>query len=213
MHFDNPLFILLILIAGLLRWLAQRATAKKEQNSEPSTSTSPARNAPIPRGAEDTEEARVRRFLEALGQPTSSSPPSKIKPRPVAQKRAALPHVPPFASPLPPLTTMPQPLPDRPVLVQESTSPRSAPRVFKPRAPEPPIFEIRDLLSQNRPASDKRVLRGSNVSPTILESETRHDETFLARLTTSQGLREAVILREIFGPPRSMQSSEERGFF
>jgi hypothetical protein len=60
--------------------------------------------------------------------------------------------------------------------------------------PSEPIFEIRPPGE----ADDQLPARSSGVI--------RADQsTFAARLATKQNLRDAIVLREIFGPPRSLQ--------
>src|SRR6187399_2919707 len=102
MHFDNVFFLLLLGVAALFKWLTQRAQESKSKHdkaNDEETSQSNQTNPPAPAGS---EEERIRRFLEALGQPTSSPPPRKITPRPTASPKPAR-----LPSPLPPLTTRP----------------------------------------------------------------------------------------------------------
>ena len=108
-HFDNWLFILLIAVAMLFRWLASlasKASKGSDETDERSTSTpptpGPART--VPRAPVESDEQRIRKFLEALGQPAGSQPPPLVAHRPTYQKPVMLPHVGPFGSPLPPLT-------------------------------------------------------------------------------------------------------------
>jgi hypothetical protein len=195
---DHPIILLLVLAAALLRWLSQKSDAGK---SDPGRPTAP--DQPIPRGGEtQTEEERIRRFLEALGQPATSTPPPRVTRRSTAPKREVLPHVPPFKSPLPPLTTVPPPLVTTPPpLPTFSTStsqvprPRPIERVFKPAIAQEAGFEVRDLGSQ--------VL--SDLSPADRRAAAEQ-RGFTLKLTSTQDLRGAIVLREIFGPPRSLQS-------
>ena len=81
LHLDNWLFILLIAVAMLFRWLtsvASKASKGSDETDERSTSTpptagparsaSPARTTPV-----ESDEERIRKFLEALGQPFDES--------------------------------------------------------------------------------------------------------------------------------------------
>ena len=71
--FDHPIILIIVVVAALLRWLSQKSDAGKPDPERP---TVPGQ--PIPRGGEtQTEEERIRRFLEALGQPAGSTPPPK----------------------------------------------------------------------------------------------------------------------------------------
>ena len=194
--FDHPIILFLVLAAALLRWLSQKSDAAKPDPERPKVP-----NEPIPRGGEtQTEEERIRRFLEALGRPATSTPPPKVTRRSTVPKREVLPHVPPFKSPLPPLTTAPPPLASAPPPLPTSpTSTAQVPllppleRVFKPAIAEQAGFEVRDLGHQV----------ASDLSPATAEQR-----GFSLKFASTQSLRRAIILREIFGPPRSLQSPD-----
>src|SRR6266480_3867918 len=95
MHLDNLIFILLIAMAALLRLLASKAgSPKKSEPPERSTSPSPT-SQPVARPLPETDEERIRRFLEALGQPTSSKPPIPVLPRTDIEPRPLAPVQPP----------------------------------------------------------------------------------------------------------------------
>ena len=197
--FDHPIILLLILAAALLRWLSQKSDTPKPDPERPVVP-----DQPIPRGGEtQAEEDRIRRFLEALGQPAGSTPPPKVTRRSTVQKRDVLTHVPPFKSPLPPLTTVPPPLATTPPpLPTFSTSRTQVPlpppieqRVFKPATGLEGGFEVRDLGAHV----------SSDSSP-VDRHAAAEQRGFFLKLASTQDLRRAIILREIFGPPRSLQS-------
>src|SRR5713101_2169680 len=150
MHFDNLLFVLLIAMAALLRLLASKAKEAKKNSEKPgqrSISTPP----PIPRAPAESDEERIRKFLEALGQPTTSKPPRK-RSGPTYQKPVVLPHMPPFASPLPPLTTRPPAEPPRRVtLPRQITHPPYETKSFRPAVAEPPVFEVQEGAPTAKP--------------------------------------------------------------
>ena len=74
---DHPIILIIVVAAALLRWLSQKSDAAKPDPERPTVP-----DQPIPRGGEtQTEEERIRRFLEALGQPAGSKPPPKIAPK------------------------------------------------------------------------------------------------------------------------------------
>ena len=182
--FDHPWIVVIVLVAGFLRWLSQKAEATK-QDSPQTTAVPP----PIPRGESQTEEERIRRFLEALGQPAGSRPPPKVAP-----KRATRPSE--FVNPnLPPLTTVPPPRPVLPTPAAPPPPPLPIQRVLTPAPVQEAGFEVRDLGAQ--PSSD--------LVPESRRS-TAAQESLSVKLRSPQGLRDAIILREIFGPPRSLQS-------
>lgn len=199
---DHPIILLIIVAAALLRWLSQRSQTPKDQ--DPERPDVPGQ--PIPRGGEtQTEEERIRRFLEALGQPTTSTPPRRVTPRSTAPK-AVRPHLPPLTHPLPPLTTVPPPLPSAPSATIQPPPPPAPPplpiqRVFTPAPVQEAGFEVRDLAAQT--SSDLLSARR-----TIVEQQ-----GLLPVLRSAQGLRSAIVLREIFGPPRSLQRFDPIGGF
>jgi hypothetical protein len=189
--FDHPIILIIVVVAALLRWLSQKSEARKPDPERPTVP-----NQPIPRGGEtQTEEERVRRFLEALGQPAGSTPPPKVAP-----KRETKPRMFPA---LPPLTTVPPPLPTSPTpAVQAPPAPRIQRRVFTPAVVQEAGFEVRDLAAQI----------SSDLVP-----ERRHtaaeQQGLLLKLRSTQDLRGAIVLREIFGPPRSLQALDPVGGF
>ena len=191
--FDHPIILIIVVAAALLRWLSQKSDAGKPDPERPTVP-----DQPIPRGGEtQTEEERIRRFLEALGQPATSTPPPKVRPRSTEPRREVLRHVGPFKSPLPPLTTVPPPLvtapPPSPTFLTSPTQvpppPPSEQRVFKPATPQEGGFEV-------------QVLSGSSPVDRGAAAEQRG---FTLKLASIQNLRSAIVLREIFGPPRSLQ--------
>lgn len=181
---DNPWIILLIVAASIVRWLWQKSQEAKEEPERPIVP-----DQPIPRAdASQTEEDRIRRFLEALGQPAGTAPPPRVAP-----KRRAEPTI--FPS-LPPLTTVPPPLPPSPAPVFRAPPPPlpARERIFTPAVVEETSFEVRDvgMLTSSEPSAYSR--------PPVAEPS-----SLRAQLASPQGLRSAIILREIFGPPRSLQ--------
>ncbi len=191
LHLDNLLFLLFVAIAIFFQILT-RAAAKSRKRPEDTTrrSISPSQmSRPSPRGPDETDEQRIRKFLEALGQPTSSTPPAPVAPRPSYQRPFVLPHVPPpLRSPLPPLTTRP---------------PESKP--FQPRVAEAPPL-VRQAPAPVEPPPVIATAAEAYALATQPTSKSADATTNLATmLRSTSGLRDAIILREIFGPPRSLQ--------
>jgi hypothetical protein len=184
--FDHPIILVIIVVAALLRWLSQKSDAGKPDPERPVVP-----DQPIPRGGEtQTEEERIRRFLEALGQPPGSRPPAKVAP-----KRETRPRIFPT---LPPLTTAPPPLPSSPTSAGSTPPPLSIPqRVFTPAIVQETGFEVRELGIET-PA---------NLLPAARPADT-DQQSLLLKLRSPQGLRDAIVLREIFGRPRSLQPLE-----
>jgi hypothetical protein len=192
--FDHPLVLLLIIGASLVRWLWQKSQGEKQGSEEPERPVVPDQS--IPRGGEtSSEEERIRRFLEALGRPPGSAPPPKV-----TVKRRIEPKV---FSPLPPLTTAPPPLPPplRQPVMEPSEVPAMPKRIFTPTLVQEQGFEVEDIDQQISPVST----RGGQRFVT--------DRGGLGvQLASPQGLRNAIVLREIFGPPRSLQPIDLTSF-
>src|SRR5437868_8197128 len=114
-HLDNFLFLLFIAVAIFFQLLT-RVASKGGRRSADRTDRRQTSSPPLPRSAreqsDETEEDRVRKFLEALGQPTASPPPPPVVRRPTYQEPVVLPKR-VFRDPfqLPPLTTRPPDLP------------------------------------------------------------------------------------------------------
>ncbi|HEY2123932.1 MAG TPA: hypothetical protein VGG94_00595 [Chthoniobacterales bacterium] len=210
-HLDNLLFLLLIAGIGLLRLLAKKAGGTSEEDQPPP---------PSPGKTDQTDEERIRKFLEALGQPTSSKPPPPVRPRPAApvepeltrqqaEEAARAARRRRLLNPLPPLTTVPPPLPRR---------------VVTPRAPAPPVAEplpVAPLQTVVVPAYEVSVPGGSETPPPLPVTP-KPGEAYsvakagpaaaLAKLFASRDdLRRAIILREVFGPPRGLQPLDSIG--
>jgi hypothetical protein len=191
MHLDNLLFILLIAMAALFRLLASKAgqTKKRLQNPDQQSTTSPQLGEPPRRARVESDEERIRKFLEALGQPASSRPPPPVAPRTNIPPRPLAPVQPPR------IPTTRNILTDRRRQVVETT-----------KSPEPLAFGLHEAPPLPKlPASIKP---SAETYATAADSKTK-----LARagidiatfLRSPAGLRNAVVLREIFGPPRSLQ--------
>jgi len=182
---DHPVILIIVLAAALLRWLSQRSDTAKPDPERPVVP-----DQPVPRGGEtQTEEERIRRFLEALGQPAGAKPPPKVAP-----KREVRPRVFPT---LPPLTTTPPPLPTVTLPATPEPPPIPIRRVFTPAPVQEMSFEVRDLSAQT-----------SGDSPPAIRTVAPEQRGLLLALRSNQDLRNAIVLREIFGPPRSLQPYE-----
>jgi hypothetical protein len=178
--FEHPGFLLLVAFIALVRWLISKAKSPVQDGQSP---VAPPPSQPITRGGEtQSEEERIRKFLEALGQPAGSAPPPKVAPR-------RPPVVPKIFRTLPPLKTAPPPLP-----AKERTqfvAPPPLPAQVAVPARLDTDFHVQDFARQT--SSEPPPKRQPSLSVARF------------KLGTAQDLRTAVVLREIFGPPRSLQ--------
>lgn len=235
---ENLLFILLIAVAGFLKWLADKASESKEQSQKPEDGPTAA-PPPVPRAAAQSEEERVRKFLEALGVPTSSPPPPPVVPKPIDVQRAAdearrrveelkraaerkakvfapKPHI-------PPLTTFPPPIPagqisppPRTISVPEPASVVEEPRSRERKiVRESPVFEVGEVVvvPPPLPPAFEKPIKLTPMESYEAQTFAPVSRTSLNVLLASpEGRRQAIILSEIFGAPRSLRSLDDNSF-
>ncbi len=180
---DTIIFLILAGIALIFKVLS-KARSTHDAKPEP-----PAPNEPKARPSAESEQERVRRFLEALGVPPGTEPPPPVRTRQAIPRRVVTPTTPRSASepatplkweqPLPPLTSAP---PIEPVVAVE------APPV--PAAPHPLARPLARAVAEQLPRPVARSL----------------GEMLRAR----GSVRQAIILREVLGPPRGLQPLEVR---
>jgi hypothetical protein len=213
-HLENLLFLLLLVVAGLFQLLSRVASKTRqegessEEEMRKSTSTSRTRP-PIPRAPAETDEERVRKFLEALGQPSNSKPPPRATPRPTYRKPLVLPGRPPLASPLPPLTTRPPDLPPE-ISLPEPIPPTREEKGFTPRVAEAALFEVHEGPLPVEPLPIIKTAMEAYATTTRQVAKEQEPKTDIAILLASKAsLRGAIILREILGPPRGLRMQTE----
>jgi hypothetical protein len=191
MHLDNLLFILLIAMAALFRLLASKAgqTKKRLQNPNQKSTTSPQLGEPPTRAPVESDEKRIRKFLEALGQPATSRPPPPVAPRT---------NIPP--RPLAPVQ------PPRMPTARNIFTDRRRPVVETTKSSEPLAFGLHE--APPLPKLPALIKPSVETYATAADSKTKLARTGIdiaTFLRSPDGLRNAIILREIFGPPRSLQ--------
>ena len=210
---DNLIFFLLIAVAALFQLLS-KAVTKTRKNDSNETSGSPTRPAPrpIPRAPRRSDADRIRKFLEALGQPPSSTPPQPVVPRTDIPPRTLAPvKPPPVLTPVwgLPLERQQKPdvrqeeihLPIQPGRVQEVVPPAVAP-------PATPAFEIHESLSadlQQPPTITTPQEAYATLKPFGVAKRAGFKMDLAAWLASKSRLREAIFLREILGTPRGLQ--------
>ena len=199
-HLDSLLFLLLVVVAVLFQFLAKTAgKTGKDQTKRTSTAT-PRTPTPMRRAPTESDEDRIRKLLEALGQPPTSRPPPSVVPRTDIPPRPLAPVQPPI-SPFSQLR--------REKSRKREITPKEIPPPRPVRGAEkmvPPGFEVQE---RSFPIAPPLIFKApaetdAGVTPTIAKAEERRTDitTFLA--STSR-LRDAIILREILGPPRGLR--------
>jgi hypothetical protein len=197
MQIENLLFILLIAMAVLFRLLASKMGEAKKGQEDPDrrSTTSPSAAEPIEHAPVESDEARIRRFLEALGQPTGSRPPPPVVPRTTIPPRPLAPVQPPRGPfPMPRGRFTSRKRQKRHVILQET--PVVAPPVIEVQGQEVQIETRSDIKSPEQAFA-------TPAGPKMKDGYTGADIAGFLRSSTGQ--RNAIILREIFGPPRSLQ--------
>jgi hypothetical protein len=213
-HLENLLFLLLVALAGLFQLLGRAARKSPEDEGDPTPKPAPSTLKPITRAPPESDEERIRKFLEALGQPTSSRPPPPVTPRTDIPPRPLAPVKPPTTYPLPPWRKLtPEERHKRPYILKESPLPGGvmpAEQISAPAMTAVPAFQVHEspLPAEQQPIL-KTQLEAYAASKTFGVAKTEDLKTDIATLLASKsGLRDAIILREIFGPPRGLQALE-----
>jgi hypothetical protein len=186
---DTLIFLVLAGLALIFKWLTSQASSDSKKPKPPSPNEQAPRRPPA-----ESEEERVRRFLEALGAPPGTQPPPPIRRRSVAPRAAvpstAQPQRPPkvrrsFVQPLPPLTTAPP----EAVVIEAAPAP-----VFAVPPPLPPLGSSIAVATAPSRATTLRVMPTSSLA---------------GLLRTRASIRQAIVLREVLGPPRGLQPIDQ----
>jgi len=205
-HLDNLLFLLLLAVAGLFQLLAKAVNKRKNDQTTPTSLPAPTTTKPIPRVSSESDQERVRKLFEALGHPSASQTAPPVPQRPTYRRRFVLPRVPTLGSPLPPLATRPPDLPAE-IQVPARTLPipieQQKPAVFAEQR-----FEVHESRIAPEPIAVVNVATPDDLREPK-QSLAAQDVLDVTRLLRSpSGLRDAIIVREILGPPRGVQEFE-----
>jgi hypothetical protein len=213
---DNLLFFLLIAVAALFQLLSKTISkAKKSDPNETSSSPTPQTPRPVQRAPRESDADRIRKFLEALGQPPSSSPPPAVVPRIDIPPRRLAPVQPPPV--IPSVWRLPRERAEKADVSPTESTPAEPPghlqQIVPPVVPRPatPAFEIHEALpvELQQPPITKPSVEAYATTKGFGLTTTADFKTDIATLLASKsGLRQAIILREIFGPPRGLQTVE-----
>ncbi|HEX4086747.1 MAG TPA: hypothetical protein VHY22_17675 [Chthoniobacteraceae bacterium] len=198
--------LIFIFVAFLIVIISKVMTAARQQPPQQR------RTGPRPQPAPDTEEERMRRFMEAVGLPQGGAGgrPPVTRPRPQSQPRPLLPVQPPPGmqipgrlrratpppitrpAPVQPKTIQARPLQPAPIIEYVLPAPAQAP------VPAPEVSKLKNLASW--------VTALEPEAPAAAVRETYSSRSLLGDLRTPATLREAIILREVLGPPKAFQA-------
>jgi len=199
--FDNLLFLLLVAVAVLFQLLAKTAAkAGKDQTKRAST---PRTLTQLQRPPTDSDEDRIRKLLEALGQPPTSRPPPPVAPRTEIPPRPVAPVQPPM-SPLSQLR--------RDKRRKREATPKEIPPPRTVRGAEKMVPSAFEVQKEQLPIEPTPIFKApaetyAGVTPTIAKAQGPKTDVATLLASTS-GLRGAIILREILGPPRGLRTLE-----
>ena len=210
---DNLLFFLLIAAAALFQLLSKTITkAKKSDSNERSNSPTPQTPRPIQRAPRESDADRIRKFLEALGQPPSSTPPSPVLPRDNIPPRPLAPVQPPPT--LPRVWRLPRQRAEKSDVSQTESAPveqsRGLQQTLPPilSAPTTATFEVQAAFPvEPQQQSIIKTTAESNATAnqiTVRAADSKREITAL--LGSKSTLRDAILIREILGPPRGLQT-------
>lgn len=199
-HLDSLLFLLLVAVAVLFQFLAKAAGKTSKDQTKQTSTPVPRTPTPMRRAPTESDEDRIRKLLEALGQPPTSRPPPSVAPRTDIPPRPLAPVQPPI-SPFSQLRR--ERSRKREIIPKEIPPPRT---VTVAEKMVPPAFEVqeRSFPIAPPPIFKAPVETDAGVTPTIARAEERRTDITTLLASTSR-LRDAIILREILGPPRGLR--------
>jgi hypothetical protein len=212
---DNLLFFLLIAVAALFQLLSKAISkAGKSDSNETSSSPTPQTPRPIQRARRESDADRIRKFLEALGQPPTSTPPPPVAPRTDVPPRRLAPVQPPPV--IPGAWRLPWEQREKPDVTQRESAPLEKPswlpQIVPPPIPSPaaPAFEVHGTFPvESQPPPIIKTPDEAYAAATQPGAKRADFTMNIATLLASKSsLREAILLREILGTPRGLQAMD-----
>ena len=210
---DNLLFFLLIAVAALFQLLSKTISkARKSDSSETANSPRPQTPRPVQRAPRESDSDRIRKFLEALGQPPSSTPPSPVLPRPNIPLRPLAPVQPPPA--LPGMWRLPRERAEKPDVSQTESAPLEQSgglqQIVPPVVPASAAatFEVQSAfpVEPQQPSNIKTAVESYAAASQVVAKPTGSKRDIATLLASKSSLRDAILIREILGPPRGLQA-------
>ncbi|MFL6513840.1 MAG: hypothetical protein ACJ8M1_02325 [Chthoniobacterales bacterium] len=211
---DNWLFLILIGVAALFRLLAKAASSTKTSEPPEQSSSPPANQIEQPRESPASDEEQIRKFLEALGQPRSANVPRPVRPRTDVPPRPVAPVRPPTT--MAPVSDLRKLMPASGKEVEAGAATPDTPSIQRGFQPKPAVaIQPRDVPVYEIDTPSQTLERVGNTKATqqlAAERQTATDSAgsdVIQLLRSPRSLRQAIILREIFGAPRGLQPMED----
>jgi hypothetical protein len=198
---EQLIFLIVVAVISLLNWVLRK---RQETGNEPPADVSERRAASAPRvpRSQQTEEERMRKFLEALGLPEASrqqtprSPEERTMPPEIRRARQDAPHP---GRPAP-LRRAPPPL------TREIPQPKQPPQPLPETYEETPIPEPLAAIQATKVEELEQLPDVRAYEPEEPQQPARAATRTLYEMLSSDGIRTSILLREILGPPRSLQT-------
>jgi hypothetical protein len=206
-HLENLLFLLLVAVAVLFQLLAKAAGKTAKDQTKRTSTPIPRTPTPMRHAPTESDEDRIRKLLEALGQPPTSKPPPPVVPRRDIPPWPLAP-VPPPISPLSQLRReKPRKREEFPKEIPPTRPVRGAEKIVPLKTTGAPTVEVHEgPLPIGASAIFKapaEAYAGGMHTITKTEEPRANIATVLG---SKSSLRDAIILREILGPPRGLQA-------
>ena len=210
---DNLLFFLLIAVAALFQLLSKTiGKAGKSDSNETSSLPKPQTPRPIQRAPRESDADRIRKFLEALGQPPTSTPPTPIAPRTNIPPRPLAPVQPPPV--IPGRWRLPREQQEKPDVSQRESAPFEQPsrlqQIVPPPEPPPaaPAFEVHEAVpvELQQPPIIRPPAEAYAAATQAVAKRADSKMNIATLLASKSSLRELILLREILGQPRGLQA-------
>lgn len=204
MHFDqNIIFVIVAAIIGISRLIARIRENAREQSQGQGKPQGKAVFPPSQRADAKSDEERVREFLEALGQPSTSIPPPRVQPRTDLPPR-----------PIAPIQPPPMARPFSPVLIRGAAE--RLRKIIKGPAAGRVVSKSALPVQSNEPGAwmreEEKTEAAKSATARSIEAQTTSaastTTTWKQMLRSPDAMRDAIVLREILGPPRAIRELE-----
>ena len=228
---DQLILLVVVAVVAFVKWFLENAG--KNASDEPQ-SPAPRSLRPDPGDAAsrtESEEERMRRFMEALGLPPTSVPPPARKP-PVARPTpmSARPVAKPLPRPQPEIRHLGRPLPSsapahRPDIAPPLEAGGPLPTLPKtasvgeiaPSMEVTSIPQMRFAEPEQAVQSAAAAVSASANAPSRSSSQAKQvpgaQAALREQLREPDSLRKAILLREILGAPKGLQSAQSPSIF